>query len=115
MDGWDVAKAVSADDESSEEKRIIAEMNEPGGEDGSGAGAHESKDDADDNQQGDLREAAPELRRVHEAEKHSGDDDSGGDSPFTREDGIQKAAEDGFFDERRDSDAENHQPDHGGA
>jgi hypothetical protein len=85
-------------------------VNEPRGEDGARACARKGEDNADDDEQRDLRISGPELRGVHSAEKNASDDDASGDAPFARENRIKEAAKDGFLDERRDEDAEGHEP-----
>lgn len=115
VDGRDVFQGVGADEQAGEEEGIVADVNEIRGENGAGARASEGEDYADENQQGDLQEAAPELRGVHESKKYASDDNAGGYAPFARENRIEEAAEENFFEKWSEGDAKRGEPKHVGA
>src|SRR5579864_2131489 len=115
MHRGNVLQALRADVEAEEQKRIVAHMHQIGGENRARSSAYSREDNAHKNQHGDFEPAAPELRRVHGPEQDSRDDDARRNAPLAREHGIQIAAENGFFKEGSEGDAENHEPDYVGA
>ena len=84
-------------------------MEDVAGDDRVRDGASGGENNSYANQERDLAPAAPELRGVEEAEESAGDDYSRADSETSREDRIEVAAEDCFFDERSEQDAHQHQ------
>src|SRR6266478_4782499 len=71
-------------------------------DDGAAAGAREGENHADESEECHEAPGPAELRTVHQAKEESGDQNAGKDAEGLGEEGIEIAAENSFFDERRD-------------
>src|ERR1700751_2105244 len=86
---------------------IVAEMHQVTRCHSPGVRANPREDDTHDNQQRDLTPAAPELRRMHQSEKRSGNRDPGGNACPPSDHRIQKASKNSFLHERSNQHTEN--------
>src|SRR5882762_4549836 len=95
-------EALGGDDGCEGDHGVVAKMEKKTGDYGAGAGAHKRENDTDESEKRHQTPGPAKLSAVHQAKEDPGDQNTGEDAKRLGEERIEIAAENGFFDERRD-------------
>src|SRR5882762_4920227 len=102
-------EALGGDDGCEGDHGVVAKMEKKTGDYGAGAGAHKRENDTDESEKRHQTPGPAKLSAVHQAKEDPGDQNTGEDAKRLGEERIEIAAENGFFDERRDEYGHSHE------
>src|SRR5882672_3806440 len=108
-------EALGGDDGCEGNHGVVAKMEKETSDDGTGAGAHKRENDTDESEKRHEAPGPAKLSAVHQAKEEPGDQNTGEDAKRLGEERIEIAAENGFFDERRDKYRHGHEQHGAGA